>query len=118
MSLNVEDMGHLIVLTYTGRRLDAAAAPGFRELAREAVREDCRVYILDLSNLNFVDSTGIGAVVGFLKFLGRERRLELCGLSPTVQKVFRLTRLDKVFSIRTTRSKCLETYENLRRIAS
>ncbi|MEM7213452.1 MAG: STAS domain-containing protein [Pseudomonadota bacterium] len=118
MSLNVEDLGHLIVLTFTCRRLDAATADDFRVQAREAVHDRCRVYILDLSKLSFVDSSGIGAIVGLLKFLGRERRLELCGLSPTVRKVFRLTRLEKIFTIRGTRAKCVSAYDSLRSIAS
>jgi anti-sigma B factor antagonist len=36
------------------------------------------------------------------KLLGPDRPLELAALTPTVEKVFRLTRMDSVFTIRTT----------------
>lgn len=118
MGFACEDLGHVIVLTYGERRLDGASAGYFREAARETFRDDCRIYILDLSGVTFVDSSGIGAIVGLLKFLGRERRLELCGLNPMVQKVFRLTRLDKVFIIRKDRDACMAHYAPLLKAVS
>jgi anti-sigma B factor antagonist len=34
-----------------------------------------------------------------MKYMGTERNFEICGLSPTVEKVFKLTRMDSVFTI-------------------
>ena len=113
MAFRCEDLGSLIVLTYGERRLDYGASAEFREASRECIRSDRSIYILDLQDVTFVDSSGIGAIVGFLKHLGRDRRLELCGLNPMVSKVFKLTRLDKVFTIRKDREACLEAYRNI-----
>ena len=55
--------------------------------------------VLNLGRVDFLDSSGLGAVVGVMKLLGNGRRLELVGLTPNVQKVFRLTRLDTVLTI-------------------
>ena len=110
METTCEDHGNLVLLTFGGRRLDIAAKADFTAAARESVRPDRRIYVLDLSKVTFVDSSGIGAIVGFMKHLGHNRRLELCGLSPSVRKVFRLTRLDKVFTIRDHREACLAEY--------
>ncbi len=118
MILKHEDLGHMIVLTYCHRRLDGGSAPEFRETARECIRSECDTYLLDLSAVTFVDSSGIGAIVGLLKHLGRERRLELCSLSPMVRKVFRLTRLDKIFVIRKDRAACLEFHDAAARAVS
>lgn len=57
--------------------------------------------ILDLSGVAFLDSSGLGAVVAVMKMMAPDRPLELSGLTPTVDKVFRLTRMDSVFTIRT-----------------
>ena len=112
MTFQSDDLGHAIVLSFGRKRLDSVSSADFREWTRECVRSDCDVYILDLSSVTFVDSSGIGAIVGLLKHLGKDRKLELCGLNPMVRKVFRLTCLDKVFSIRRSRKalmllKCL-----------
>ena len=52
-----------------------------------------------MTQVAFLDSSGLGAVVAAMKALGPDRPLELAGLTPTVQKVFRLTRMDSVFKI-------------------
>jgi len=55
--------------------------------------------VLDVAMVEFLDSSGLGAVVAAMKQLGVDRKLELAGLTPTVEKVFRLTRMDTVFTI-------------------
>ena len=55
--------------------------------------------ILDLSSVEFLDSSGLGAVVSVMKTLGRGRKLDLAGMTPAVDKVFRMTRMDSVFDI-------------------
>jgi hypothetical protein len=40
-----------------------------------------------------------GAVVAVMKLLAPDSRLELSGLTPAVEKVFRLTRMDTIFTI-------------------
>ena len=118
MVLKCDDLGSVIVLTVDQKRLDSHSAASFREAALECIRSDCHIYILDMRDVTFVDSTGIGAVVGLLKQLGRERRLEICGMNPMVRKVFRMTRLDKVFAIRTDRAACISFYETAIRAVS
>ena len=87
-----------LVLTLTANRIDAASAIHFKDGFREAAANcDGRV-IMDLSSVMFMDSSGLGAMVAALKSL-KGRELELCGLTAAVDKVFKLTRMDKVFSV-------------------
>lgn len=83
-------------------RIDAAVAIRFKEDMREATAGGNGPVILDLSQVEFLDSSGLGAVVAVMKFLAPDRKLELAGLMPTVAKVFRLTRMDGVFTIHPT----------------
>ena len=55
--------------------------------------------VLDLSQVDFIDSSGLGAIVASMKQLGKERPLHLAGLTPIVSKVFALTRMERVFKI-------------------
>ncbi|MBN2670806.1 MAG: STAS domain-containing protein [Deltaproteobacteria bacterium] len=54
---------------------------------------------LDLSNVTFVDSSGLGALVAVLKKARPEGALCLWGLTPEVKSLFELTQLYKVFDI-------------------
>jgi anti-sigma B factor antagonist len=80
-------------------RIDAAVAIQFKDRMRELTCSAAGQVILDLSRVGFVDSSGLGAIVAVMKFLAPARQLELAGLTPTVAKVFRLTRMDTVFRI-------------------
>lgn len=58
--------------------------------------------MLELTRVSFIDSSGLGAIVGSMKQLGVDKELDLAGLSETVAKVFRLTRMDMIFKIHET----------------
>ena len=99
MKLESERRGEIIVIRALDDRIDAAGAIQFKERMREIIEEPSDRVVLDMSNVGFLDSSGLGAVVAVMKALGPIRRLELSGLTPTVEKVFRLTRMDSVFII-------------------
>jgi anti-sigma B factor antagonist len=99
MTLTHEDLDTARVVTVNAARIDAAGAIRFKEDMRLAT--DCAAdrIILDLGQVEFIDSSGLGAVVAAMKQVGPLRRLDLAALSPAVEKVFRLTRMDTVFRI-------------------
>ena len=87
------------VFRFMEARLDAANAPTFRDWMAQAIdRGDVRI-VLDMGGVDFVDSSGLGALVGALKRVGARGDLALASLQPSVQKAFRLTRMDRVFQI-------------------
>lgn len=102
MNLAAEERDGAFVVSVRERRIDAAVVIRFKEEMRRLVEGGAPRVILDLSQVEFLDSSGLGAVISVMKFMGPDRRLELAGLTPTVQKVFRLTRMDSVFTIHPT----------------
>lgn len=102
MKLESVRRGEILVIRVLNDRIDAAGAIQFKERMREFVAEPSDRVVLDMSNVGFLDSSGLGAVVSVMKALGPVRRLELSGLTLTVEKVFRLTRMDSVFIIHKT----------------
>ena len=92
----------LIVVHLCETRIDAAGAIDFKERMRDYTQDPKLRVMLDLSQVGFIDSSGLGAVVAVRKSLGPDRQLELARLTPAVQKVFRLTRMDSVFTIHDT----------------
>lgn len=55
--------------------------------------------VMDLSGVEFLDSSGLGCLIAIKKMVGKEGSLALCGLSESVRNSFRLTRMDAVFDI-------------------
>ena len=99
MDITVQCREHMLVLRVDGDRIDAASAISFKERMRELIRLPGDPIILDLCNVGFLDSSGLGAVVSVMKLLEKPRRMELSGLTPNVMKVFRLTRMDSIFTL-------------------
>ena len=99
MQLLAEQRGEILVVRAMQDRIDAAGAIQFKDQMRELTRASNPRVVLDMSQVAFLDSSGLGAVVAVMKSLGPDRKLELSGLTATVQKVFRLTRMDSIFTI-------------------
>jgi anti-sigma B factor antagonist len=99
MKISAARQGDMLVVDVQESRIDAASAIQFKERMREVMQDPAPRVVVDMAQVGFLDSSGLGAVVAVMKLLGPARKLELAGLSPTVEKVFRLTRMDSVFTI-------------------
>ena len=83
-----------------GGDLDVVGAPDMRQAVVAAVAEGSRRLALDLSELDFVDSFGLGAVVGALKRV-RQRGGELALVCPSsrIRRVFEICDLDRILAL-------------------
>ncbi|MCP3970869.1 MAG: STAS domain-containing protein [Rhodobacteraceae bacterium] len=108
MQLLKQDYGTAILIKVEEPRIDAAVAIQFKEGIRELAEDGPSRVVLEMSSVNFLDSSGLGAVVAAMKQLGADRTLELAGLTPMVEKVFRLTRMDTVYTIHENEGAALD----------
>ncbi|RFP90733.1 anti-sigma factor antagonist [Rhodobacteraceae bacterium 63075] len=100
MDITCDEQSDMLFARVEAERIDAAAALQFKEAMREIAGASGAAHVvLDLSRVEFVDSSGLGAIVAVMKLMGNTKRLDLAGLTPTVDKVFRLTRMDSIFTI-------------------
>ena len=99
MGLTSTSKGATQIITVHSNRIDAAMAIQFKEDMRQETQSGPDRVVLDLSQVEFIDSSGLGAIVASMKQLEKGRRLDLAGLRPIVEKVFRLTRMDTVFRL-------------------
>ncbi|NIZ09022.1 STAS domain-containing protein, partial [Pseudooceanicola sp. HF7] len=99
MDLTTTTTDGVTIVTVNALRIDAAVAIQFKDLMREITRGLSGRIVLDLAQVDFIDSSGLGAIVAAMKQLESGAQLELATLRPNVDKVFRLTRMDAVFPI-------------------
>ena len=99
MNLSSTHSNGVNFITVNETRIDATAAIRFKDAMRGLTCDGPAQVVLDLSQVTFVDSSGLGAIVGAMKQLGSERKLDLAALTPDVAQVFRLTRMDSIFVI-------------------
>lgn len=99
--------GDCLVVSLKEKRLDAVIAASFREALVERIDQGQRNIVLDMSQVSFMDSSGLGAVVFILKHLGHRGRLHICGVTPGVMAVLKLTRMDRVLKTFETRQAAI-----------
>lgn len=91
------------VLIVGEERLDASNSGELREIMLHLLEVGGQQLVIDLSQVNFIDSSGLGALLsGFKSANLRSGSLVLAGLQSRVQSMFELTRLHRVFEIFST----------------
>ncbi len=83
-----------------GGEIDVYTAPKLRDRITELVADGVYTIIIDMESVEFLDSTGLGVLVGGLKKVrAHDGSLELICTQDRLLKIFRITGLAKVFVI-------------------
>jgi anti-sigma B factor antagonist len=91
-----------------GGEIDVYTAPKLRECISGLVDAGQRQIIVDLEQVEFMDSTGLGVLVGALKRVRTvDGNLDLVCTQERLLKIFRITGLSKVFPIHDSQSTAL-----------
>lgn len=110
--------GDVLIVRPVEQALDAYAATSFRERMSSHIQNGRNKIVLDLAMVNFLDSTGLGAIVSSLKRLDGNGVLVICNANEMVLDVFRLTRMDRVFPIVRTMEDALNVAKDPARHAA
>lgn len=100
MLLKIEDRETAVLIEVKEERLDAHNSGELKTQMLNLFEEGKNNVVVDLHDVRFVDSSGLGALVsGFKNASARNGNLKLCGLQAQVKSMFELTRLHRVFEI-------------------
>lgn len=87
------------VITLEGE-LHVSTAPEFSASLNEAIAGGKTAVVLDMTDVAFIDSTGLSVLLSALRRVTRrDGRLALVCTNPTVLRLFEITRLDTTFDI-------------------
>lgn len=100
MELTLEEKGAVVLIRILDERMDAHNSSDLKERMLQLFDDEKCHIVIDLTQVRFVDSSGLGALVsGFKNASARNGNLKLSGLQPQVKSMFELTRLHRVFEI-------------------
>jgi anti-sigma B factor antagonist len=89
----------VVVVEFQRKRIDAAFAVKFRDDIQALISQGNKKIVFNLELVEFIDSSGLGALVSVMKSLGGNQNMALCQVKDAVLTVFKLTRMDKIFVI-------------------
>lgn len=87
-------------IVHVAGEVDVYTAPELRRELDTQIHAGCRDLVVDLAQVTFMDSTGLGVLVGRLKLVRAQGgTMRILGATERVLKVFAITGLDRVFDI-------------------
>ena len=95
------------IVEFQRKRIDAALAVKFRDDLQTLISQGNKKVAFNLQHVEFIDSSGLGALVSVMKSLGGNQNMALCQVKDAVLTVFKLTRMDKIFVILPSESEAI-----------
>ena len=100
MQISRSQKGRLVVVAINGPIIVGESARQFTEFLDGVLDEDGQGAIIDLTHINYVDSTGLGELVGYMQLFNEKgRHLALLNPHDRILSLLKLTSLDKEFRI-------------------
>jgi anti-sigma B factor antagonist len=110
MEIKENKQGKVVVLKLIGR-LDSLTTKNFREKVKSLAQQRYVLLVLDMSEVDFMDSSGLGSLVAALRSVGHEGgNIKIADLQPRVRALFELTRLHQIFEIYEDIGNAVESY--------
>jgi anti-sigma B factor antagonist len=99
MRIVEQKIGSNVILAVLEPRMVADKAQTFKDAVGPYCSNGPVSMVLDLAKVEFIDSTGLGAILSVLKRMPEGSELMVCQLNEAVTNMFMLTRMDRVFTI-------------------
>ena len=111
MIIRIEEKNDAILIEVKEERLDAHNSGELKTQMLNLFEEGKNHLVIDLREVRFIDSSGLGALVsGFKNASARNGNLKLSSLQPQVRSMFELTRLHRVFEIFPNADEALSSF--------
>ena len=89
----------VLVLRPQGPSLDADSAAGLKDALREQIAAGEHELCVDLDEVESMDSTGLGVLIGAFRQLGGRGTIRLSGVRPMVRTLLHMTQMTRMFPI-------------------
>lgn len=110
MNIETREINGILIIQPMEKRIDASNALEFKAAMMEIVGNGYVNLVVNLSNLEFIDSSGLGVLVSIMKTISGRGEVKLCEAAGDVESIFELTRLDQIFSFFHSESEALNSF--------
>jgi anti-sigma B factor antagonist len=99
ISVEIVHSGRALVLKVLADSLETDNVAAFRSAITPMLDKSAH-FVIDLSDVEFMDSTGLGSMLSCLRIVkSKGGSLRLCNLTPEVEQLFEMVMMDRVFEI-------------------
>lgn len=112
MNYDINERYNCVVIALNGKVMGGPDAKTFRSDLHELIEEDKKNVIVDLSNVKFMNSSGLGILIGGLttmKNAGGD--MKICGATDKIKSLLMVSQLIKIFDHYDTLDEALDAYQ-------
>jgi anti-sigma B factor antagonist len=111
LKINVRESGDVLILDMHGRITMGEEAASLRDTLKEQVDSGRKNILLNLAEVSYIDSSGLGQLVGsFATVTSRGGQLKLLNLQKRLHELMQVTKLITVFEVYTTEAAALRSF--------
>lgn len=114
MSVKVTTLDNLAIAVVEpkGKIIGGEETDDLKAKVTDLLAQGNRKLVVDLSNVNYINSTGIGALVHiYTSYTNVQGKVKLCGMGKSVQNIFVITKLTSVFDTEDTREAAVKSFQ-------
>lgn len=109
--ISTRDISDISVLSLSGRIALGDGSSEIRDLIQRQLAEGRRKFLLDMAEVTYIDSSGLGELVGAMTSVRRAHgAMKLTKLSSRVSDLLRMTHLDKAFDIKHDEAEAIRSF--------
>lgn len=113
LTINVRETGNVVILDLNGRITLGEASALLRDEIREMLDSGHKNIVLNLAEVSYIDSSGLGQLVGsFATVAHRGGHLKLLNLGKRVHELMQVTKLHTVFEAYTSETAAIRSYSD------
>lgn len=111
VKLNTRQVGDVSVVDVAGRITLGEGSSALRDTLREMVKNGQKKILLNLGDVSYIDSSGIGELVsGFTSVTNQGGQLKLLNLTKRVRDLLQITKLYTVFDVHESEASAIRSF--------
>jgi anti-sigma B factor antagonist len=113
MQIETRQSSGVLIVTPLEKRIDARVSGAFRLALIDRIDTGAKRLVINLEHVQFMDSSGLGALVSALKRLGRDGEIKVCSPGASIRSMLERTRLDRVMPILDSEEESVDSFARL-----
>lgn len=108
-----EHQGEITVVRVMEAKLTSVEAPEMKTAFLQLITEGKRILVLNLQDVQYMDSTGLGACLfGLRQADANDKEVVFCGLNPRIQSLIHIAQLDAILEIYDTEAEAVKEIQD------